>query len=184
MLKYALLGLLVKGSLHGYNLKNDIERVLGGNWDINFGQIYTTLARLERDRFVKVVSKSKDGRGKKTYAITKKGRYALNKWLSEPVKKPRQLRDEFFIKLIVGKLAGVGGSASRIDNQRQSYLQQLRYLIALASRTKDIMVSLLIEGAIQHLQADLNWLDVCSEKMKIAPPKTKKHEKNSYKTED
>ena len=33
-----------------------LAQALGGHWEINFGQIYTTLARLERDRLVEVGS--------------------------------------------------------------------------------------------------------------------------------
>jgi hypothetical protein len=45
-------------------------------------------------------------------------------------------------------------------------LQQLRELIALAGRkSEDPLVSLLIEGAILHLQADLRWLDLCDERL-------------------
>ncbi len=50
MLKFALLGLLARDPKHGYDLKNELEQALGGHWEINFGQIYTTLARLERDK--------------------------------------------------------------------------------------------------------------------------------------
>jgi DNA-binding PadR family transcriptional regulator len=77
MLPYALLGLLASQPRHGYDLKNAIEHAFGGHREINFGQIYTTLSRLERDG----------------------------------------------------------------------------------------LVSLLIEGAMLHLQADLRWLDICDERL-------------------
>lgn len=165
MLKFALLGLLVRNPLHGYDLKIELERALGGHWEINFGQIYTTLARMERDRLVEVAAEGQDGRGKKTYQITPDGRKELAAWLAEPVEKPRQLRDEFFIKLIIGRLAGEHDASRVIDRQRQAYLQQMRALSALAKAADDPMVSLLIEGAILHLQADLRWLDACQERM-------------------
>jgi len=177
MLRYALLGLLARNSLHGYDLKNNLERALGGHWEINFGQIYNTLARLERDGCVEVAAEDEDGRRKKTYVITMLGRKELDEWLSEPVEKPRQLRDEFFIKLIVGKLAGTGDVSSMIDRQRRAYLKQLRSLTDLATKTNDLMVTLLIEGAILHLQADLHWLDACDERMEFAPGGEKKHKK-------
>jgi DNA-binding PadR family transcriptional regulator len=169
MLNYALLGLLVRNPLHGYDLKNELERALGGHWEINFGQIYTTLARMERDGLVEVAAEDQDGRGKKTYQITPEGRKVLASWLETPVEKPRQLRDEFFIKLIIGRLAGETDASQAIDRQRQAYLQQMRSLSALAKATEDPMVSLLIEGAILHLQADLRWLDACEERMETAP---------------
>jgi DNA-binding PadR family transcriptional regulator len=165
MLKFALLGLLTHDPKHGYDLKNELEQALGGHWEINFGQIYTTLARMERDGLVVMVEEDLDGRGKKTYRLTDPGRKELSDWLAEPVEKPRQLRDEFFIKLVIGRLAGPVDPLPMIDRQRQAYLQQLRELTALARQTEDATIELMVEGAILHLQADLRWLDLCDERL-------------------
>ena len=43
-----MLGLLKGEPLHGYEVKNRFEAMLGGTWEVNIGQIYTTLQRLER----------------------------------------------------------------------------------------------------------------------------------------
>jgi DNA-binding PadR family transcriptional regulator len=165
MLKSALLGLLVLDPKHGYDLKNELEQALGGHWEINFGQIYSTLARLERDGLVEVAEEDQDGRGKKTYRITDMGRAELAAWFEQPVEKPRPLRDEFFLKLVIGRLSGRPDPARIIDRQRQAYLTQLRGLTALAARAEDPTVELMAEGAILHLQADLRWLDLCDERL-------------------
>jgi DNA-binding PadR family transcriptional regulator len=165
MLKFALLGLLAQDPKHGYDLKNALEQALGGHWEINFGQIYTTLARMERDGLVEVVEEDQDGRGKKTYQITAAGQKDLALWLEEPVEKPRQLRDEFFIKLVIGGLAGGFDPQRMVDRQRQAYLKQLRDFAELARQTEDPTIGLMVEGAILHLQADLRWLDLCDERL-------------------
>ena len=166
MLKYALLGLLARQPSHGYDMKNAIEQALAGNWEINFGQIYTTLSRLERDGLVSASDEAEDARGKRIYAITEAGRAELESWFDQPVENPRQLRDEFIVKLIIRHLAGFGDAQKVILQQRQAYLGQLRSLTALSARQKDDpFVGLLIEGAILHLQADLRWLDVCDERL-------------------
>ncbi|MBN1440567.1 MAG: PadR family transcriptional regulator [Anaerolineales bacterium] len=165
MLKYALLGLLARDPKHGYDLKNGLEQALGGHWEINFGQIYSTLGRMERDKLVEVAAEDQDGRGKKTYQITLEGRQEFAAWIEAPVEKPRQFRDEFFIKLVVGRLAGIPDPAGIIDRQRQAYLTQLRDLTAMAARAGDADIALMIEGAILHLQADLRWLDLCDERL-------------------
>ena len=43
------MGLLKEEPLHGYEVKNRFEAMLGGTWEVNIGQIYTTLDRLVRD---------------------------------------------------------------------------------------------------------------------------------------
>jgi DNA-binding PadR family transcriptional regulator len=166
MLRHALLGLLTRQSRHGYDLKNALEAALGGNWEINFGQIYKTLSRLERDGLVASVADAQDGRGKKNYALTDAGRAELESWLDRPVEKTRQLKDEFFVKLVVRHLAGYGDALAMIAGQRQAYLERLRDLTVLADEAEsDPFVSLLVEGAILHLQADLRWLDLCDERL-------------------
>src|SRR5437667_105008 len=82
-LKYGVLGLLAEEPLHGYEVKNRFEAMLGGTWEVNIGQVYTTLQRLERDGLVRPVG-SRGDRGKLLYELLESGRTALNAWLSAP----------------------------------------------------------------------------------------------------
>ena len=165
MMPFAILGLLSRQPCHGYDLKNHIEQALGGNREINFGQIYTTLGRLERDGLA-IASEIEDGRGKKTYHITAKGKEELDIWLNQTVDRIEPFKDEFLIKLLVRNLAGYGDILKTISRQRQSYLQQLRDLTTLGTQDNgDPFISLLIEGALLHLQADLRWLELCDERL-------------------
>jgi hypothetical protein len=66
----------------------------------------------------------------------------------------------------VRHLAGYGGALAMISDQRQAYLKQLREMRTLATEAgDDPFVSLLLEGAMLHLQADLQWLDLCDERL-------------------
>jgi DNA-binding PadR family transcriptional regulator len=48
-LREVLLGLLYKEPSHGYELKQAIQSMFGELWpEVNIGQIYQTLGRLER----------------------------------------------------------------------------------------------------------------------------------------
>ena len=51
-LRYGILGLLAERAAHGYDVKTRYEDLLGGTREINIGQIYTTLQRLERDGLI------------------------------------------------------------------------------------------------------------------------------------
>lgn len=98
--------------------------------------------------------------------ITAAGRAELESWLNRTIENPRQLRDEFIIKLIIRSMAGYGETQTAIHEQRQAYLYQLHSFTSLsAQKENNPFVSLLIEGAILHLQADLRWLDVCEERL-------------------
>src|SRR5215813_8718540 len=52
---YALLGLLNEADRHGYDLKQSYDRRFGAARPLRFGQVYRTLAQLERDGLIAVV---------------------------------------------------------------------------------------------------------------------------------
>jgi DNA-binding PadR family transcriptional regulator len=169
-----LLAFVERGVGHGYELKQAIEQVFGDAFpSINVGQIYTTLARLERDGLVCGQLVAQDGRpDKRVYTVTEAGRAALDAWFEEPADGPK-LRDEFYSKLVLGTLPSAHGNGrtpalALIARHRTRYLQQLRELNDLALRQdpeRGVAALLLIEGAMLHLQADLSWLDACEARL-------------------
>jgi DNA-binding PadR family transcriptional regulator len=186
-MKHILLAFVERGVGHGYELKQAIEQAFGDAYPpINVGQIYTTLARLERDGLVCSSHVAQDGRpDKRVYALTDAGRAELDAWFEAPSDEPK-LRDEFYSKLVLGALPPANGkqpqtaaaattsvrersvAVALIARQRARYLQQLRELNELALRqdpTRDVAALLLIEGAMLHLQADLTWLDTCEARL-------------------
>ena len=46
--KQSLLAMLDEGPRYGAQLRAEFETRTGGTWPLNVGQVYTTLARLER----------------------------------------------------------------------------------------------------------------------------------------
>ena len=82
-LKYGVLGLLAEEPLHGYEVKNRFEAMLGGTWEVNIGQVYTTLQRLERDGLVESDGSEEEGT-QKGFRITDDGKAELATWLRMP----------------------------------------------------------------------------------------------------
>lgn len=163
--KYALLGLLADEARHGYDLKGAFEDLLGGSWQLNIGQVYTTLGRLERDGFVESQVVPQDlVPDRKVYEITPSGLEELKRWLSEPADGPVRLRDELFVKMLVHGLVKGGSARSLIDRQRREHLETLAELAELRSDDGlNASTKLLIDGAMLHVEADLQWLDLCEE---------------------
>jgi DNA-binding PadR family transcriptional regulator len=167
-IKHALLGLLAEGAKHGYELKTAFDETIGERWSLNIGQVYNTLNRLTRDGYVVLQEEVEQETrpDKKIYAITEAGREELFRWLAEPVEKPRRLKDEFYIKLVLCSELGYGDLRDLIWNQRWAYLQLMRMLREAQSEINaedDPFTVLLIEGGILHVEADLHWLDRCEE---------------------
>ena len=168
-MRYPFLALLASGPAHGYELKQAFEERFGGLLPpLNAGQIYTTLARLERDGLVSVDDVTQNGRpNKRVYELTDDGRSTLAQWVAAPAPGAR-LKDEFFIKLVLAGFTGVADPQALIERQRREYLQSLRDLDELAASRHgngDTTAELLIEGAVLHLQADLQWLDLCDRRL-------------------
>jgi DNA-binding PadR family transcriptional regulator len=161
-----LLALLAKEPAHGYELKMQLEQIFGEAYPSpNIGQIYVTLQRLERDGLVAsqdVVQQTRPN--KRVYELTAAGRLALANWVDQPSEGPR-IRDDFFMKLALSPLAGATDRLGLINRQRRGYLNQMRGLSTLAGATEPGVARLLIEGAILHLQADLDWLERCQEEL-------------------
>jgi DNA-binding PadR family transcriptional regulator len=163
-----LLALLAKEPAHGYELKLALEQTFGQAYPSpNIGQIYVTLKRLEQDGLVRSEDVEQTTRpNKRVYELTATGREALRAWVEEPSDGPR-VRDEFFIKLILAPRAGLADRIELMNSQRRHYLGIMRNLIELQAETDpgDTTARLLIEGAVLHLQADLDWLERCQEEL-------------------
>lgn len=165
-MRLTLLALLAKEPAHGYELKQALELTFGDAYPSpNIGQIYVTLGRLEKDGYVRVIDVEQSNRpNKKVYYLTAAGRERLETWADEPTEGPR-VRDEFFMKLVLAPLTGISDRMALINRQRRHYLSVMRDLTQLAERTDpgNRVALLLIEGAMLHLQADLDWLERCQE---------------------
>ncbi len=162
MVKNVLLGLLAREPKHGYELKGDFEHLLGGTWEINQGQVYLTLGRLERDGFVSSDLVPGDTHpDRKVYSITKLGRKELDRWACEPVRDPVHLRDELILKVIVHDLLASEDASALVRAQRQRHVELLSELTAIRDEPNNPRsTALLIEAGIAHIEADLKWLDI------------------------
>src|SRR3954462_12389592 len=82
----ALLALLLQRPRHGYELRDLFEAALGGNWELNSGQIYSSLDRLARDGLVVQESIEKSGGPDKiVWNLTDEGRIEVANWFNSPV---------------------------------------------------------------------------------------------------
>ena len=151
---------------YGYDLKRSLEQEFGSLLlELNSGQIYATLARLERDGLVESTSVANDNLGERVYRPTGAGREVLEVRIGVPVPGAR-LKDEFFIKFVIATSAGLADPMTLIELQRREYLQALRDLDSrLAANGHGPTAELLVEGAVLHLKADLEWLDLIEQRL-------------------
>jgi len=169
-IKYGILAILSRRPFHGYELKQEIEAELGTNWSVNYGQIYKTLDRLERDNLViqSNVEVRFDAPDRKVYTITPAGRDELNKWFLSPLTKIDNLRDEFYAKVILS-LTSTISTDDVLQVQRKAELQKLHELTNLkeeADQAIELPWILQLDLAILHTEATLRWLNMCEVRLR------------------
>jgi DNA-binding PadR family transcriptional regulator len=124
-LGHALLGLLARESLSGYDLTNLMRARVGFFWQARHSQIYPELARLEGKGLVThVVVEQQDRPDKKVYEITAAGLSALKEWVTRPVEQ-RAARDELVLKAYSMWLADPERVVALFREQQRVHKEQL-----------------------------------------------------------
>ena len=158
------LAMLAKEPSHGYQLRARLQLALGPLGDaLNSGQVYVTLARLEKAGLVECERTAglADRPDRKMYALTAAGQQRVAGWLTE-VSWPKPDLAEFHLKLIAAAAAGLADPIAIVDAQRRELLRRLRDAQRAAMAEPDRSAAgLLLEGIVLRLQADLRWLEAC-----------------------
>ena len=99
---HIVLGLLsMSGEATPYDLKQMVSATVGHFWSLPHSQLYAEPARLARAGYV-TENREQDGRRRKLYALTDRGREALQEWLEVLTPEPYVLRDLALLKLFFG----------------------------------------------------------------------------------
>lgn len=119
---HALLGLFGRGERHGYDVKREIDQEFAPFWQIDYAQLYRSLAKMKRSGWIQSrVEHESGGPDRKMYKLTSLGRKVFKLWLQDPVTS----RDEFFVKLRLANAAGV-----RIDTLVATQCEALEHELA------------------------------------------------------
>ncbi len=157
-----LLGLLADGERHGYDLKRQYAVRFPAARPLAAAQIYATLERLLRDGFVVPATRQRvNGPDRTSYALTPPGRAELDRWLDDVEPPGLFVANPLAIKVTLALLvADADAASSYLNRQRAAHLQQMRE----HTRTKTtpgapITRVLAADYALNHLDADLRWID-------------------------
>lgn len=169
-IKEGLLALLAAGPRHGYQLKLDLEAATGDAININVGQVYTTLQRLERDALVE--GGGQDDEGRAIYEITQRGVAALREWVSKPEDLAAAGRDEISIKVLLALYTEGLDPAQVIETQRRSTMGLLQDFTQLRAQDNDsdLAWQLHLDRLMYSAEAELKWLDRVEERLSKAKP--------------
>lgn len=159
---HALLGLLVPGESHGYELRRRYDQQFPAARPLASAQVYSTLARLSRDGLVVQGEPERDGGPDRTaYTLTDRGRGELRRWLDEAQPPSPFVANPLAVKLTVAVLtAGEPAAQEYLRRQRAAHLGRMReYTRAKTEPGIPLAGLLAAEYALEHLNADLLWIE-------------------------
>ena len=169
-IRRGLLALLAQEPMYGAQLRSEFESRTGGTWPLNVGQVYTTLARLERDRLVEAAGAA-DDEGRINYRLTDLGRAEVERWWAAPVDRGDTPRDELVIKLALAVTVSGVDVQRLVQTQRTATLRHLQDLTKLKRTTSDeaggrgpdqrneLAWLLVLDNLVFAAEAEIRWLD-------------------------
>jgi DNA-binding PadR family transcriptional regulator len=171
--RHSLLALLEQGPMYGYGLKGEFEAATGDMWPLNDGQVYTTLARLERDG---LVAADTEADGQRMYRLTGAGRAELDAWFLRAVSREAVPRQELAIKLIFAVRSPSADVHQVIQQQRAATMRSLQELTRLkgdGGTGDELAWTLTLDGLLFQGEAEVRWLDLCEARLAGAAPAAK-----------
>jgi DNA-binding PadR family transcriptional regulator len=138
--EYALLGLLLDGPKHGYELARRFapETALGEICHLEMSMLYALLKKQEKVEHIEAELESQGARPpKRIFHLTPLGRAAFMEWVRTPVGRTREIRLDFLVKLYFARLLGDDDVLALIDRQLEVCLALLDRLQSGLSLNED-----------------------------------------------
>ncbi|GAB3244293.1 PadR family transcriptional regulator [Kineosporia babensis] len=169
----AILALLLPGPKHGYDLKRAHDEWFSGLRPLAFGQVYSTLSRLQRDELIQVAqTETADGPERTIYELTPTGRAQAQGWLAEPVDPngPGGAPADELIRKTLAAYRLNSDPSGVVARQRAVHLRAMRALEPERGAPENLGSSVTRDHRRQHLDADLRWLELTGERIRNAGP--------------
>ena len=166
--EYALLGLLLEGPSHGYDLTRQFagDTELGKVCRLEMSMLYGLLKKLEREGLISGKEESvSENKSRRVVELTAAGRAEFEAWLAAPVHHNREMRFSFLVKLYFARLRGEELVLKLLDEQiefNQALLKQL--LIQKQSASEDPERNFeewVLDFRVEQTNAALRWLAQC-----------------------
>ncbi len=122
-IEHVLLALLDQKPMHGYELYQEICSMPGISriWNIKQALLYAILDKLEERGYVaSQLIQGETYPPRKYFHLTETGKASLKEWLRTPVRRARDLRQEFLAKLITARRYGKTDVMELIHIQEQA----------------------------------------------------------------
>jgi PadR family transcriptional regulator, regulatory protein AphA len=176
-LEHILLALLDQKPMHGYELYQELCDLKGISliWNIKQALLYAILDKLELKGYL--ISQTVQGSTyppRNYFRLTDFGKSSLHTWLTTPVRRARDMRQEFLAKLIVARRYGKTEALELIHIQEvscQAWFNDLKTKIS--SPDLDHMDEWVVYSfRLNRVEGVLKWLKDCELELKGSQPLT------------
>ncbi len=162
--EYPVLGILLGGPLHGYDMCRRLGEGIGSIWRLGKSQVYALLAKLEREGLVLHERVGQENLpAKNIFSLTPEGHEAFEQWANTPVRHTRDMRLEFLTKLWFAQKLGPESEKNLINEQ----LHLCREKVGKLKRSKNLCKTQIearsLEFKLVTIEAVISWLEDLSE---------------------
>jgi DNA-binding PadR family transcriptional regulator len=156
-----ILGLLMKRSMSGYDIKQVFESIFSYFFDASYGTIYPTLNQMEKEGYIEKETVLQEGKpNKNVYSIMEKGKELFFGYLDSPIE-PDVYRSDFLMRMYFGQYANEGKIPQWIETameQTKRTIEQLEADYENWSPCMSISQKICFEVGINSFKAQLKTL--------------------------
>jgi DNA-binding PadR family transcriptional regulator len=166
---WAVLGLLTRRPMSGYDIKRQIDRTIRHFWAASYGQIYPELARLEAAGWITGEDAANGGRSRRLFTITAAGSDALQRWLVGDETRV-ELRDESLLRLFFADAAPFELGLGLLRARRAGYQAMLEQLRSLDDGTgpDPPFIDLVYRWGLDYCEWGIEWCDRQERRLRAA----------------
>lgn len=169
-LKYAILGLLNRKPMTGYDIGKEFNFQLAEFWSAKHSQIYPELKKLVAEGLIVFdIEISGDILEKKLYSITEKGKKEFLTWLAKDQPMEPTPKNIFRLRMYFSNNLDVNTRLTLLEHQLEQHTDRLEFLNSQIARydcvppinSDDFGDYIVLESAIIREKGAIEWLSKC-----------------------
>lgn len=168
--EFALLSLLSKKEMSGYDIKQMANKVAAFHWSESSAQIYPILEHLEKKKYVQSRHEAQGERQRKIYSITPLGCEYLRDWIKTPTV-PSQYREDLLLKVSAAELVEPDIVISQLQYYKEKCEEQLKEIEKIQKDLKDrysgarlVYLQMVYDFSKLNIEAKISW---CSKNLNL-----------------
>jgi len=170
-LKYAILGLVKRNPITGYDITKEFNKELANFWYAKHSQIYPELKKLVDEGLVKFeVIIAGESLEKKLYTITEKGQTDLKKWLLQVEDLDPTPKDKFKLRMYFSEILNKEEIIFQFEDQLKKRNKKLQFLKSKMNEYDGTIPDvsshefgdyMVLDGAILREESYIEWINRC-----------------------